>query len=91
MSLKDDHGKLLRHLATLEAHRKGVKKAKGELGDRAVAQYDSMGGVVSTVAAGHAQDKGGILTHRYHRTLLVEQSRLAAIVHPREHLNADDS
>jgi hypothetical protein len=91
MSLADDHKTLVRHLATLEAHKQGVSKAKKKLGDRAVEQYDSLGPALDTIAAGHEKDKGGILTHRRYRTMLTERSRLAAIVHPHEHLNDSDT
>jgi len=91
MTLKDDHSKLIRHLATLKGHKKAIKHAQGQLGDRAVKQYDSMPAVLDTVADAHSRAEGGVLTHRYHRTLLTEHSRLGAIVHPHEHLNVPKS
>lgn len=84
MSLKDDHAKLVRHMATLEAHKREIKSTRTKLQDRAAKQLETHEPVAAAWRKHALQGKGDILTHRRNRTLLTEGSRLSAIVHERE-------
>jgi hypothetical protein len=85
VSLADDHKTLVNHLAKLRGHQANVRKAKGELQERAIKQHDSTHEVLDKWAKANEADKaGGILGHRRHRALLVERNRLAAITHQAE-------
>lgn len=67
---------LVRRLATLAAHREQIAKAREQARGRAQEQLDTMPQAIETATDHLRADKGGILTHRYLRSRLVERARL---------------
>lgn len=79
MKQPPDHGKLVRAMAVLEAHRQAFRDHRRHLQDRARDQLDSMGHPLAVAEDFTRAGAGGVLAHRYHRARLVERHRLTAI------------
>jgi len=88
----DSHKKALTEkLAELTAKRQQLGEHRKTITDRARAQHDSMGDAVNYVGSRVDGGQGGILGHRYHKTLLTEQSRLRQLIDGERPVDADDA
>ncbi len=74
-----DRSKLVRAMATLEAHRQRLRHTRAALQGRAREQLDTMAHPIAVADDFAAAGQGGILTHRYHQALLTERHRLTGI------------
>jgi len=78
-----DKDTLIKVAAKLEAHKRGITKAKDKLVARANEQLDSMPETIASVERHvDAGIGGGIFGHRRHLTLLDERKRLQRITAP---------
>jgi hypothetical protein len=77
---EDMRAKLTRKLAELEAERQQGHATKKKLADRAKAQWDTMPKAIETVEKAAHPGRGGILTHRYLKTLHTERARIGQVI-----------
>lgn len=84
---EDLRNKLTTALARLEAERRQTKATKQKLSDRAAQQWDTMPKAIEKTEAAAGRGEGGVLTHRYLKTLHTERARLGQVM---QDLEPDD-
>lgn len=79
MAATPDRNDLVRAMATLEAHKGQLRRARSRLQGRAREQLDTMAHPIAVADDFARTGAGGIFAHRFHQAKLVERHRLTGI------------
>lgn len=89
LSASPDHDRLTERLARLVAWGDKLKEHRKALAEKARERLDANAHAVRTASDAIGRGVGGVLTHRYHKTRVIEDTRLRALAGRPEDDEAD--